>query len=189
MRAVQDESASLSVDLRRWEALHTPTFVATCVSGLHLYENPENVFNQALVVHVTPRDSNEHRAKFAVASAELKPYNDVSESLRNAGYGDIMDRHELENRTAQADGALGHALVLLCCEIPLLPRLLQVKPVLISHEAIEAYGRSATPVRPSESLTQALKRAIDEDWARFYHMSVITTSHFTEHSNFVWARA
>ncbi|KAG9088339.1 60S ribosomal protein L8B, partial [Ceratobasidium sp. 370] len=127
--------------------------------------------------------------KFAVTSAELKPYNDMSELLRNAGYGDIMDRHELENRIARVHGALGHALVLLCCQVPLLPRLLQVKPVLISHEAIEAYGRSPAPFPPSESLTQALKRAIDEDWARLYHMSVITTSHFKEHSNFVRARA
>ncbi|KAG8703629.1 hypothetical protein FRC08_002721 [Ceratobasidium sp. 394] len=156
---------------------------------MRLYENPENLFIQALVVHVTPRDSTDHRAKFSIIDAKLEPYDDVSELLRNAGYGDIMNRHELENQTARLDGALGHALVLLCCTVPLLPPLLQIKPVLISHEAIDAYARCPAPFRPTESLTRALQRAIDEDWARLYHMSVITASHFTGSNNFVSARA
>ncbi|KAG9126841.1 hypothetical protein FRC07_001742 [Ceratobasidium sp. 392] len=156
---------------------------------MRLYENPENVFSQVLVCHIIPRDSNEFRAKFAITSAELKSLNAVSGFLRNAGYGEIMDRHEAENQTARNNGAVGHALVLLHCQVPNLPRLLQVKPVLIPHEAIEAYSRSPIPTRPHEDLTQTLSRAIDEDWARIYHMSVITASHFMGHNNLLSARA
>ncbi|KAG8729727.1 hypothetical protein FRC12_020765 [Ceratobasidium sp. 428] len=181
---------------------------------MRLCENPGNVFNQALVCRVIPRDSSglqtkyafqpfsprrngkdcisdskESNYRFAITSAELKSFNAVSEFLRNAGYDEVMDRHELENQAARADGALGYALVLLHCEAPQLSRLLQVKPVLISYEAIEAYGRSPVPNHPREDLAQVLGRAIDEDWARLYHMSVIAAAHFMEPNSIVRARA
>jgi hypothetical protein len=120
-----------------------------------------------------------------------------------------MERHEYENEIVRTDGvyyiivrlrlfltlrflifkALGHGLVLLHCEVPSLPHLLQVKPVLVTYEAIEAHSRLSTPLYPLDELTQTLQRAVNEDWARLYHMSAITANHFMGHDNFIRAHA
>lgn len=77
-------------------------------------------------------------------------------------------------------GALGQALVLLRCQVPSLPCLIQLKPVLISHEAVDAYRRMPLPLHsgPCADWTGEFQRAIDEDWARLYHMNAIAAHHF-----------
>ncbi|QRV93100.1 hypothetical protein RhiJN_21118 [Ceratobasidium sp. AG-Ba] len=113
----------------------------------------------------------------------------VSEFLRNAGHEAVVDNHERQNEIALSDGALGHAMVLIRCEAPSYPRLLEVKPVLITHEAIEAYNRSPVSIGSGEDFTQALQQAIDEDWARLFHMATIVTPHFLGRDDYIQARA
>ncbi|KAF8598543.1 hypothetical protein BDV93DRAFT_526713 [Ceratobasidium sp. AG-I] len=165
------ETARLSSDLRRWEALHTSTFITSCIHSMNLCDDPQNLFKHALLVKLVPRESSGHRTKFSVAFAELKPFDDVSLFLRVSGYAGIMDRHKHENQITRASGGLGHALVLLHCEVPSLPRLLQIKPVLITHEAIDAQRRSPVPFRLNETWSDVLQRAINEDWAKLFHVT------------------
>ncbi|KAH7338005.1 hypothetical protein B0J17DRAFT_408134 [Rhizoctonia solani] len=53
----------LSINLRRWEAFHTPTFVSACIFGMNLSQAPQSLSDFALVIDVVPRDSAVHRAK------------------------------------------------------------------------------------------------------------------------------
>lgn len=138
---------------------------------MNLCEDPQNLFNHALVVKIEPRGSGGNKTKFSVAFAELKPFGDVSLFLHASGYGGIMERHKLENQLTKASGGLGHALVLLHCQVPSLPRLLQIKPVLITREAIEAQRLHPVPFRLDEDWTNVLQRAIDEDWAKLYRIT------------------
>jgi len=138
---------------------------------MNLCEDPQNLFDHALVVKIEPRGSSGHKTKFSVASAELKSFSDVSFFLHGSGYGGIMDRHKRENEITKASGGLGHALVLLHCQVPSLPRLLQIKPVLITREAIEAQRLYPVPFRLDEDWTNVLQRAIDEDWAKLYRVT------------------
>lgn len=138
---------------------------------MKLCEDPQNLFDHALVVKIVPRGSSGHRTKFSVEFAELKPFSEVSLFLYASGYGGIMDRHKHENQITKAAGGLGHALVLLHCQVPSLPRLLQIKPVLITREAIEAQRICPVPFRLNEDWTDVLRRAIDEEWAKLYRIT------------------
>ena len=169
---------SLSAHLRRWESLHTPTFVLACVLGMDLCQEPRNVFDCALVVNVIPRESVDPRAKFAVSLVERKTFSEVSEFLQRTGHGQVIERHQAESRVANEMGALGQALVLLRCQSSGFPTLLELKPVLITSEAVNAYRASPLPIQSGSDWTQSFQRAIDEDWARLYHMNVTAANYF-----------
>ncbi|CAE6473608.1 unnamed protein product [Rhizoctonia solani] len=119
-------------------------------------------------------------ARFEVVSVGLKPFSEVSDFMHQSGRGAIMDRHQQETQTTQERGGLGQALVLLRCEVPGLPRLIQVKPVLITSEAVEAHNgtRSLFQGGAAQDWTELFRRAIKEDWAQLYHMTSITASCF-----------
>ncbi|KAJ1305416.1 hypothetical protein OPQ81_000428 [Rhizoctonia solani] len=164
----------LSINLRRWEAFHTPTFVSACILGMNLSQVPQNLSRYALVIDVVPRDPTEHKAKFDVMAVSLKPFSEVSDFIRQRGHGAIMDQHQQENQITQELGGLGQALVLLRCEVPGLPRLLQIKPVLITPEAVAAHNTTPLLLQSCQDWTQLFQRAVEEDWARLYYMHEIT---------------
>ncbi|CAE6510435.1 unnamed protein product [Rhizoctonia solani] len=117
-------------------------------------------------------------ARFDVVSVGLKPFSEVSDFMYHNGHGEIMDRHQQENQTTQELGGLGQALALLRCEVPGLPRLFQIKPVLITPEAVQAHKTAPSSFQSCRDWTEVFQRAIKEDWARIYHMSSITASCF-----------
>ncbi|KAG8685176.1 hypothetical protein FRC11_010987 [Ceratobasidium sp. 423] len=98
--------------------------------------------------------------------------------MHHSGHGAIIDRHKQENQITQEMGGFGQALVLLRCAIPGLPRLLHLKPVLITPEAVEVHSTTLSPFQSSQDWAQLFRRAIKEDWARIYHMSSITARSF-----------
>ncbi|CAE6504611.1 unnamed protein product [Rhizoctonia solani] len=116
--------------------------------------------------------------RFDVVTVGLKPFSEVSDFMHHTGRGAIMDRHKEENQITQELGGFGQALVLLRCEAPGLPRLLHVKPVLITSEAVDAHNTTLSPFQSCQDWTQLFQRAIKEDWAQIYHMSAITAGCF-----------
>ncbi|CAE6386075.1 unnamed protein product [Rhizoctonia solani] len=116
--------------------------------------------------------------RFDVVSVGLKPFGEVSDLMYHIGHGEIMDQHQQENQITQEQGGLGQALVLLRCQVPGLPGLFQIKPVLITPEAVEAHNKAPSSLQNYRDWTELFQRAIKEEWARLYHMSSITASCF-----------
>ncbi|CEL62068.1 hypothetical protein RSOLAG1IB_10181 [Rhizoctonia solani AG-1 IB] len=175
-----NRSSDLSINLRRWEAFHTPTFVSACILGMNLSQVPQNLTQYALVIDVLPCDPTEHRAKFDVVAVGLKSFREVSNFMHQSGNGGIIDRHLQENQVTQGLGGLGQALALLRCQIPGLPCLVQVKPVLITSEAIDAHATTTSSFQGYQDWAQVFQRAIKEDWAQIYHMTSIAANCFAD---------
>ncbi|CAE7217907.1 unnamed protein product [Rhizoctonia solani] len=117
-------------------------------------------------------------ARFDVVSVGLKPFSEVSDFMYHSGHGEIIDQHRQENQLTQELGGLGQALAVLRCQVPGLPRLVQIKPVLISAEAVEAHNTTLSNFQSCQDWSQLFRRAIKEDWAQLYHMTSITASCF-----------
>ncbi|CAE6539321.1 unnamed protein product [Rhizoctonia solani] len=145
---------------------------------MNLSRMPQNLSCYALVVDVVPRGPTEHRTKFDVISVGLKPFSEVSDFMYHTGHGEVMDRHQQENQISQELGGIGQALALLRCEVPGRPRLFQIKPVLITPEAVDAHSITPSPFQSCQNWPELFRRAIKEDWARLYHMSSTTARCF-----------
>ncbi|GAB1522823.1 hypothetical protein RhiTH_005947 [Rhizoctonia solani] len=130
--------------------------------------------------YISRRRVRQKTGLFDVAAVGLKPFSEVSDFMHGSGHGEIIDRHLRENQVTQEMGGLGQALALLRCRVPGVPYLVQVKPLLITPEAIDAHASTSLSFQGNYDWVQLFQRAIREEWARLYHMSSIAASCFVD---------